>query len=81
MWKVTWIGKCVEVLSWQADWAGDLVDAWTNSFLTHGIWVESYMVPRGPIMGCHMAPLQCIKFVVVHEGRTPDLVGSGIVFA
>jgi hypothetical protein len=29
---------------------------WMNQFVTHGILWSSGLVPRGPVVGCHVAP-------------------------
>jgi hypothetical protein len=31
--------------------------AWSNQEATHGVLLVNGKVPRGPVMGCHMAPL------------------------
>jgi hypothetical protein len=36
---------------------------WANGTSTHGIILVNGMVPRGPVMGCHMAPLYWLWFV------------------
>jgi hypothetical protein len=55
---------------WQADRTDDVLDdvaygsdvsvsGWltsSNRMSTHGSLLESNWVPRGPIMGCHVAP-------------------------
>jgi hypothetical protein len=34
-----------------------LADIWANQFVTRGILWSNGVVPRGPVMGCHVAPL------------------------
>jgi hypothetical protein len=77
---LTWQGMVPHVagdVEWTlckgAKLAGYVVDTWKNGLLTRGIWVESNMVPRSPVVGCHMESLQSIKGGVVRGGRTPDL--------
>jgi hypothetical protein len=38
-------------VTWQFHW-----QIW-ESFDTHGIILANVLVPRGPVMGCHVAPL------------------------
>jgi hypothetical protein len=38
----------VKVLDWQF---------WVNHLSTRGMVLANYEVPRGPVMGCHVAPL------------------------
>jgi hypothetical protein len=50
---------------------------WTIQKLTPGnLWLV-VEVPRGPVMGCHMAPcgwlMVCVKLYGFPRGRTPDL--------
>jgi hypothetical protein len=48
-----WQGR---TLTWKS-WVGRQLEVgWSNHFLTHGMSLTSGMVPRGPDMGCHMAP-------------------------
>jgi hypothetical protein len=55
---LTWQGQ---MLSWQADLVGDLAWYVDQSGVDMCRLGESGMVPRGPVMGCHVAPLRCIK--------------------
>jgi hypothetical protein len=65
-----------QMMTWQdADWqAFKLADTWTNGFLTRGIFCQMGMVPRGPGMGCHVAPVYVCKIIMESMGiRTLDL--------
>jgi hypothetical protein len=41
----------MEIIDWQM---------WTNHVLTSGIMVANGLVPRGPGMRCHVAPLYMV---------------------
>jgi hypothetical protein len=51
--------------------------AWSNGKSTRGISLVNGKVPRGPIMGCHVAPLYWLlvlcKIIGVRGVRPPDL--------
>jgi hypothetical protein len=59
------------------DWAGTVADTWTIRNLTRGRLILVVEVPRGPFMGCHVAPcgwlVVYVKFYGFTMGRTPDL--------
>ena len=49
---------------------------WANGVSTRGIIMANGLVPRGPDMGCHVAPcnwFDCLKVYGVHRTRPRDL--------
>jgi hypothetical protein len=51
---------------------GDMADSWSNGKSTCGISLVNGKVPRGPIMGCHVAPL-----LLVHDRYVKLLESTG----
>jgi hypothetical protein len=58
-----------------------VADTWTSQHSTLGSFCLVVDVPRGPVMGCHVAPcgwlVVYVKVYGFHRGRTPDL-SSGL---
>jgi hypothetical protein len=60
-------------------WQHWLADSWANHDVTRGMFWANGMVPRGPIMGCHVAPRYWLvglvykNFMGVRGVRPPDL--------
>jgi hypothetical protein len=40
----------------------DVVDRWMNPSLAHGIYLANIMVPHGPVLGYHVAPLYWLAY-------------------
>jgi hypothetical protein len=51
--RLTWQGRT----SVRRRGRGDVDDSWVNRNATRGIFLINGKVPRGPVMGCHVAPL------------------------
>jgi hypothetical protein len=67
-------------MTWQVDVGSTTVDmagTWANQQLTRGMFWLVVKMPRGPVVGCHVAPhnwfVGYIKFWYVAGGRTRDL--------
>jgi hypothetical protein len=62
---------------WASTVAGYMADTWGIQHSTLGILLLVFEVPRGPVMGCHVAPrgwfMVYAKYYGFHRGRTPDL--------
>jgi hypothetical protein len=72
VWMLTWKRSYNDVACSYDDVAIDdmeIVDwqMWTNPDVTHGIILASSLVPRGPSMGCHMAPCYWVVCLKVME--------------
>jgi hypothetical protein len=58
-------------------------EMWVNDFRTRGILLENGMVPRGPGVGCHVAPwlwwLKILEFVGIkpQTSNTMKIIGKG----
>jgi hypothetical protein len=73
-------------MMWHVSYAEVAVDdvaivelaVWMNHVETRGIFLSNGLVPRGPGMGCHVAPhflvmVVGLKIYGVRGDRTPDL--------
>jgi hypothetical protein len=72
----TWHGM-TSAGDWAGTVAGYMENTWSIRHLTCGIILLGVEVPRGLVMGCHMAPcgwfVVYVKFYGFHRGRTADL--------
>jgi hypothetical protein len=65
-------------VSWHVDRADTLADRWANDWLTCVLIWETSMVPRGPVMGCHMAPLHWLLWKNCMDSTAVKLLTSGL---
>jgi hypothetical protein len=56
-----------------------MVDRWMSHILTHGIFWDNGMLPRGLFVGCHVAPLHWLywKNFMDSIGVEPMTFGHG----